>query len=422
MKMERKARRLLSLLLALLMVVTLLPAPTFAAAEASYDEPKATQDSLDEQLRLVTEVYEKTGDYLAGLQPGIGQVGGEWLVLGLARSQAGLSEESKRAYLTKLRKFIRENCNDKNRLHNNKSTENSRVILALTSLLYNTGYFEGKDLLAGLSDMDYVKKQGINGSIWALIAFDSNGYEIPLLKGEGTQTTREGLIAEILGSQLTDGGFALSGKTGDADITGMALQALAPYYASREDVKDAVDKALDCLSNMQLPNGGYASWGEGNIESNAQVLVGLSALGIDCRTDVRFSKDGNNLLDAILGFALEDGAFSHGAGGSETDLMATEQAYYALTAYYRFLEEKNSLYDMKDVEEGIKIGDANGDGDIAINDALAILKFNIEMQQEIFFKSASECDGVEGIDLNDALMVLKYVIDLVNSFPIESKE
>lgn len=391
-------------------------------AEAIYAELRAAQDILDEQLRPVTEIYEKTAAYLAGLEPSTGQVGGEWLVLGLARSKAGLSKESRQAYLMKLRKYVRENCNEKNRLSGNKSTENSRVILALTSFLYNTGYFEGKNLLAGLSDMEYLKKQGINGPIWALIAFDSNRYEIPLLKGEGTQVTREGLIAEILGSQLEDGGFALSGETANADITGMAIQALAPYYEAREDVKEAVDKALDCLSNMQLPSGGYASWGEENIESNAQVLAGLSALGIDCRTDVRFLKDGNSLLDAILGFALEDGTFSHGTGGSETDLMATEQAYYALTAYYRFLEEKTSLYDMKDMEDGIKIGDANGDGDIDVNDALAILKFNVEIQQEIFIKSAGECDGIEGINVNDALMILKYVVGLVNGFPIESKE
>lgn len=421
MKTERKARRLLSLVLALLLAFTLLPDTAFAAAEALYDGPKTAQEILDAQMQRITEVYEKTGAYLAGLRPGTGQVGGEWLVLGLARSKTGLPVESKQAYLTELRKLVRENCNDKNRLHNNKSTENSRVILALTSLLYNTGYFEGRDLLAGLSDMEYLKKQGINGPIWALIAFDSNGYEIPLLKGEGTQVTREGLIAEILGSQLADGGFALSGKTGDADITGMAIQALAPYYKVREDIKEAVDKALDSLSNMQLPSGGYASWGEENIESNAQVLAGLSALGIDCRTDVRFLKGGNTLLDAILGFALEDGTFSHGTGGSETDLMATEQAYYALTAYYRFLEEKPSLYDMKDLEETIQTGDANGDGSVDAKDALAILKCNLKLQQEIFVESVSDCDGIEGIDAKDALMVLKYSLHIINSFPIEGE-
>ena len=33
----------------------------------------------------------------------------------------------------------------------------------------------------------------------------------------------------------------------------------------------------------------------------------------------------------------------------ELDGMATEQAYYALTAYYRFLSGKTNLYDMTDI-------------------------------------------------------------------------
>ena len=33
----------------------------------------------------------------------------------------------------------------------------------------------------------------------------------------------------------------------------------------------------------------------------------------------------------------------------EIDGMGTEQAYYALTAYYRFLSGKTNLYDMTDI-------------------------------------------------------------------------
>ena len=41
----------------------------------------------------------------------------------------------------------------------------------------------------------------------------------------------------------------------------------------------------------------------------------------------------------------------------ELDGMATEQSYYALTAYHRFLENKTRLYDMTDVV------DRGGDGE-----------------------------------------------------------
>ena len=65
------------------------------------------------------------------------------------------------------------------------------------------------------------------------------------------------------------------------------------------------------------------------------------------------------------------------------DGMATEQGYYALTAYYRFIEGKTSLYDMSDVvfaddnekaDRVIDLIDAIGtvtlDSDPAINSAI----------------------------------------------------
>ena len=410
-----KIKRTLSLFLAFFMVFTMIPDSTFAAGEeAVYTGQEKAQDDLDAHLQKVTEAFEAAGAYLAALQPGTGTVGGDWMALGLARAGVDLSEEYKQDYWNKVLSYIKTSCNEENRLHNNKSSENSRVILALAALGYNPEYIGGKNLLAGLSDMDYVKKQGINGSMWALIAFDSKNYEIPVLKGEGTQTTREGLITEILQAQLADGGFALAGETADADITGMALQALAPYYTTREDVKEAIDNALTCLSNMQTATGGYVSWSEDNMESNAQVLAGLSALGIDTRTDVRFIKNGNNLLDAILGFALEDGSFAHSADGTETNQMATEQAYYALTAYERMLNGANRLYDMSDVEVQILLGDANGDGEISVSDALAILKYVVGLEQDVFWEEAGDCDGKKGINVEDALAVLKYIVGILD--------
>lgn len=61
----------------------------------------------------------------------------------------------------------------------------------------------------------------------------------------------------------------------------MAIQALAPYYSTNSDVKEAIDKALTAMSNAQNENGGFASWGSVNSESCAQVLVALTSLGID---------------------------------------------------------------------------------------------------------------------------------------------
>ena len=160
--------------------------------------------------------------------------------------------------------------------------------------------------------------------------------------------TREKLIQVILDAQLNDGGWDLSADKADPDMTAMAIQALAPYYKTNETVKAAVDKALEALSAMQRPDGGFASWGSVNSESCAQVIVALTALGIDPTADSRFVKNGLTVLDALAGFYVTGGGFRHTANG-ERNGMATEQGYYALAAYYRFANGQGGLYDMTNV-------------------------------------------------------------------------
>ena len=200
----------------------------------------------------------------------------------------------------------------------------------------------GHNLLKGLDSMDYIQTQGINGPIFTLIALDSHNY--PTMG----DVTREKLIQVILDAQLTDGGWNLSGENADPDMTAMAIQALAPYYKTNETVKAAVDKALEALSALQRNDGGFGSWGTVNSESCAQVIVALTALGIDPIADSRFVKNGLTVLDALASFYVTGGGFRHTAGG-DRDGMATEQGYYALAAYYRLLAQKTSLYDMSDV-------------------------------------------------------------------------
>lgn len=289
------------------------------------------------------KIYKAVGDYIASLgTPNVGSIVGEWIAIGLARSGREVSAE----YYANVVRYVRENINGKEQLHRAKSTDNSRVILALTALGYDVTNVDGHNLLAGLTDMSYIKKQGINGPIWALIAFDSHHYEIP----EG-DVTRDALISAILDAQLADGGWALSGESADPDMTAMAIQALAPYYETNAAVETAVDSALDRLSAMQMAAGGFQSWGTLNAESCAQVIVALSALGIDPQTDARFVKNGCSVVDALLAFYNTDGGFRHTIDG-ELNGMATEQGYYALAAYFRLKNGKTSLYNMSDVTIG----------------------------------------------------------------------
>ena len=60
-----------------------------------------------------------------------------------------------------------------------KYTEYSRVVIALASIDENPTNFGGYNLLKPLAEFDNVNKQGINGSIYALIAIHSSNYKIP---------------------------------------------------------------------------------------------------------------------------------------------------------------------------------------------------------------------------------------------------
>ena len=73
--------------------------------------------------------------------------------------------------------------------------------------------------------------------------------------------------------------------------------------------------------------------------------MALGELGIDLK-DEQFVKNGNTLMDALLRFRTEDGGFCH-LLEEEADLLATEQAFYALVSANRAEQGESSLYDMK---------------------------------------------------------------------------
>lgn len=286
--------------------------------------------------------------------PTVASVGGEWAILGLARSNIAIPEAYYNAYYENVEAYVKA-CDGV--LHSKKYTEYSRVILALSALGKDVENVGGYDLLNPLGDYNQTTWQGINGAIWALIALDSLDYDMPENAEAEVQGSRELYLADILSRQLDCGGWNLSDVGGngvaDADITGMVWQALGKY-TDREDVQIAIEKSIDCMSNMQNADGGFSSWGTTAVESIVQIIVGLIALDVDVE-DERFVKNGNTLMEYFLEFYIEDEGFSHGIDGEISNQMATEQGLYALVAVQRMLEEKSFLYDMTDVELDVEL-------------------------------------------------------------------
>ena len=290
---------------------------------------------------------EKTAGYLQAqiAAPGTGSVGGDWLIFGLARSGVKVPQKYFDTYYENVEAAVREKNGV---LSDRKYTEYSRTVLALTAIGKNPADVAGFDLLKPLADFEQVTKQGINGTIFALLALDSGNYEIPEKPDAAVQATRQMYVDELLARELPDGGWTLAGGEPDVDITAMTVQALAKYR-EQPDAAAAVERGLAVLSSLQEPDGGYVSWGSSNSESVAQVIVALTELGVPL-DDERFTKNGITVEDALLRFAQENGAFVHvrdGSGGD--DEMATEQAFYALAAIHRAETGETTLYDMTDV-------------------------------------------------------------------------
>jgi len=348
------------------------------------DSKVSVEKAINETAALM---YKNTPD------PTVGTLAGEWTILSLARSGYEIPKSYYDNYYNNVVQVLKD-CNGV--LHKVKYTEYSRVILGLTSIGKDITNVGGYDLTKPLADFDGVKKQGINGPIFALIALDTNNYEIPAAEEGKVQATREMLIDFILGKEITDkdgnvGGWALNGKVPDPDITAMALQALAKYKDD-EKVKPYIDRALNVLSRIQLPSGGYSSWGTTNSESIAQVIVALTALGIDPAKDARFIKEDKWVIHAIMDFYVDGGGFKH-VLDKEIDGMATDQAMYALVAYDRFKNGKTNLYDMtdmyKDIEEENKVPVINAKD------------ITVEVGEEIYFLKDVTAIDKEDVQIED---------------------
>lgn len=281
------------------------------------------------------------------INPLVSSSGGEWTVLALARSGVEDSDIYSKYYANVVRTL---NGNKSAKLSSTKSTENSRVILALTSIGADPRNINGYNLLLPLAEKDYVVKQGIMGAVYALLAVDSGNYEFPAVSDGSIQTNRAELVNYIMEKKLMDGGWGIIGSTADTDTTALVINALIPYINSNKEVQKAVEVALRLLSDRQCESGGYIGYDIENAESTAQVLCAL------CNTkayessiyskDDMFIKYGVTPAVRLVDFISNDsGAFSHIVNGNP-DQMATEQAAYALVAYKRMVQGESSLFDM----------------------------------------------------------------------------
>lgn len=332
--------KIISLVLALIMCCSCM---VFAAEDTS----SIANTALKETMASIEKLF-KNGT----------EVGNEWMVMDLALYG---SKESKifTEYYKSVEKYVASVIptvnveGAKNALDKNKSTETSRLILALSAMGKYATAVNGYDLTEAYNSFKYVTRMGHMGPVWTLIALDTYGYEI------ADSTIRQQCVDYLLAAQLESGGWDLAKKNADVDVTAMTLQALYPYK-NQAKVQSAAEKAFAWLSSVQKDNGGFSSWGTDNSESCVQVIVACCTWGINPAEDSRFVKNGHSAVENLLTFRVKDSKYGWGFAhvmtdassgsmsykGGEYNSMATEQAAYGLIAFNRFLSGKSNLYNM----------------------------------------------------------------------------
>ena len=110
--MRKKSGRIVSSLISIMLVLCALPASALSAD--------------------ISSKYNETAEHLyENFSPQVGSIGGEWAVIGLARS-GRLNNEQKQAYYEAVKIYVEANSSAK--LNKRKSSDNSRVVLALSAI------------------------------------------------------------------------------------------------------------------------------------------------------------------------------------------------------------------------------------------------------------------------------------------------
>ncbi|OFD58152.1 cell wall anchor [Bacillus mycoides] len=296
-------------------------------------EDKTTEQPKQEKIEIpaaqLNEAISKTSEKM--LQDGIGS---DWVAIGLARSGVNVPLETKINYVKPVAEKV------KKRLNRFSATDLARTIIMMNAMNVDPTKVEGQNLVQNLFESD--KVNSVTGYAFTLLALDTKKYEVPA----EAKWNRATLVQALLQAQHTDGGWTYDSSSSkesasNVDVTSMVLAALAPYQ-EQQDVKPAIQKAVDYLYKQQLGNGGFAADGQENSNSIAQAIIGLSLV-----KDVDHNRL-NKAVQNLMSYQLPNGEFKWLPSDQNGSGMATEQAFLALL---QFKELGKSIYDWSNVVE-----------------------------------------------------------------------
>lgn len=285
-------------------------------------DEKTDSKPSEEQLQLLNEVQENISSLVNYVYENnlATSYNDEWWVWPLAKSGNKVPEQ----YVESIKEKLKENNGDFGSV-----MELEKVIIALSHAGVDASNFAGYQLIDKLESQLQSPKL-LNEAVYGLIAINSGSYEVePALE--------QSLINFILERELDKGGWTFFGKNPSVDMTAMTLIGLAPYQDENLEVANAIDRAVDYLSETQDDNGGYYDSYNGGYssESVAQVIVGLASVGIDPTSD-RFTKN-LHLLEHLFLYKTEDGLYKHLVEDTNPNVFANQQAFLALVYFNEFM-------------------------------------------------------------------------------------
>ncbi len=335
-----KTKKILSLLLALAMVLSLIPA-ALAAEDMMVIAPNPNAVAkVDDMARLEVLVDNIAAGYTESTDA--------WVIMDMAAygrlglGDAKTSDAAKGAYIdTAISDITAEGAAD---------TVIAKAILGLSALGVDANKLYPAFADAAVSAVDALSAAEHSPSGWCapytFAAFNQGKWD--------TDKVETALIDTVLATQGEDGAWSEWGdsvQTTSNMITGLA------FYKNQAKVKAAIDKALAFLSAAQAEDGTWDAYGYGpDSNTAAMVVIALAANGINPDTDERFIKNGVSALDFLLRYAYEDNTgfgYQSNANGGASDAYATEQAFRASVAAYQVMKTSKA-FNVYDFSAGAK--------------------------------------------------------------------
>lgn len=308
--------------------------------DADVSEPTEGEVSVEELLKNIAKSYEEESD-------------DGWIIMDMAAYE-DLGLDSTTTSAAAKQKYINAAIESVSQ-ENAGETTYSKAILALTAIGIDAEELYLKDSETAISAIAELNVAEHSSSAWAapytLAVYNQKKYE-------NTAEYEEAILSSVLDNQQEDGSWIEYGYT--VQTTANVLAGLA-FYQDRDDVKTAIDKALEYLSGMQKEDGSFDDdpYGGGpDANTAAMVVIGLSALGINPDTDTRFIKNDNSALDALLTFALEDNSGFGYTNNTSFNSYATEQGFRAMIAAKQVMDTGKAfnIYDFSHHADSLQPG------------------------------------------------------------------